>query len=70
MRAGEAKLRGRARGIHSAVAKGPPTQMLRTRCLSSGGPHCPVGCAPLSRRCPDDDDDDVDVDDDDDEMMR
>ena len=23
--------------------------MLRTRCLSSGGAHCPVGCAPLSR---------------------
>ena len=67
VRAGEAKLRGRARG-KSPVAEARPDQMSLRR--AAGGPRCPAGVPPVSRRCPvgdDDDDDDHDDDDDDDD---
>ena len=63
VRAGEAKLRGRARG-KSPVAEARPDQMSPFR--ATGGPRCPAGVLSVSRRCPDDDDDVV-VDDDDDD---
>ena len=56
VRAGEAKLRGRARGIDAGVARGPATQMFHPPALSLGGAGCPAGCSPcpdrLSRRLP------------------
>ena len=74
VRAGEAKLRGRARGT-SPVAEARPDQMSLHRVR--GGTRCPAGvpwCPAVSRRCPDDgvddddgDDDDVDESDDDDD---
>ena len=63
VRAGEAKLRVRARG-KSPVAEARPDQMLADPAF--GGARCPAGVPPVSRRCPDDDDDDDDGDDDDD----
>ena len=49
VRAGEAKLRGRARG-KSPVAEARPDQKLLLR--AAGGARCPAGVPPVSRRCP------------------